>query len=433
MSEDYQILSKNWGKDDSHKLETYLGSGGYEAAKKSLAMDPKDVAQTVLDAGLRGRGGAGFPTGRKWMFMPDDERPRYLCVNADEGEPGTFKDREIMLQDPHMMIEGIIIACWAMRATASYIYIRGEFMEPARRTRDAIDEAYEKGFLGKNIMGTDYSLDVYTHLGAGAYICGEETALINSLEGKKGNPRIRPPFPPQRGVFDMPTTVNNVESIAAVPYIMANGAEAYNKFGTEKSAGTKLFCISGHVNKPGTFELPLGVPLQEIIEMHCGGMRDGLILKAVIPGGSSTPILTAAECDGLNMDYESLADAGSMLGSGAIIVIGEGTCMVNSLRVLTHFYAHESCGQCTPCREGTGWMDQIMVRIINGQGKIEDLDLLLSICDGMATNTICPLSDAAIGPVKSFIEKFHEEFETYIKEEKGRKENPYPVSWGKNN
>jgi NADH-quinone oxidoreductase subunit F len=429
MTEDYKILSENWGKPDSHKMETYLASGGYEAAKKALSMEPGDVAQQVLDAGLRGRGGAGFPTGRKWMFMPKDERPRYLCVNADEGEPGTFKDREIMRRDPHMMIEGIIIACWAMQANASYIYVRGEFAEPAKRTGDAISEAYEKGFLGKRVMGSDFKLDVYVHMGAGAYVCGEETALINSLEGRKGNPRIRPPFPPQRGVFDMPTTVNNVESIAATPYIIKNGADAYKKFGTEKSAGTKLFSVSGHVNKPGTYEVPMGVPMMELIDKYCGGIKDGMKLKAVIPGGSSTPILRAEECRGVTMDYEALAEAGSMLGSGAVIVIAEGTCMVNALRVLTHFYAHESCGQCTPCREGTGWMDQIMKRIVDGKGSIEDLDLLLSIGDNMAGNTICPLADAAVGPVASFIPKFREEFETYIREQKERKKDRWPVKW----
>jgi len=425
------ILSKHWQTPESFKISTYLADNGYEAAKKALGMEPGDVCQTVLDAGLRGRGGAGFPTGRKWMFMPKDDRPRYLLVNADEGEPGTFKDRDIMRYDPHMLIEGIIIACWAMGANTSYIYVRGEFAEPARRVREAINEAYDKGFLGKGIMGTDFDLDVYVHMGAGAYVCGEETALINSLEGKKGQPRIRPPFPPQKGVFDMPTTVNNVESIAATPYIIANGAEAYKKYGTEKSAGTKLFCISGHVERPGVYELPLGVPLMEIINEHAGGMLDGRELKAVIPGGSSTPVLKAKECEGLNMDYEAIAEAGSMLGSGAIIVMAEGTCMVSALRVLTHFYAHESCGQCTPCREGTGWMDQIVNRIINGRGRVEDLDILLSICEGMATNTICPLADAAVGPVKSFIEKFRPEFESYILEQKEPKASPFAVKWRK--
>ena len=431
MAEEYHILSKNWGKPDSHKLETYLSSGGYEAAKKAISMEPADVALTVKEAGLRGRGGAGFPTGLKWSFMPKDDRPRYLCVNADEGEPGTFKDRDIMRFDPHMLIEGMIIACWAMQATAGYIYIRGEFIEPWQRTQDAIDEAYEKGYLGEDVMGTGYKLDIYAHLGAGAYVCGEETALINSLEGKKGQPRIRPPFPPQRGVFDMPTTVNNVESIAATPYIIANGIEAYKKWGTEKSCGTKLFCVSGHVKKPGVLELPLGTPLMEIINNHCGGMLNDMKLKAVIPGGSSTPILRAEECEGLNMDYEAIAEAGSMLGSGAIIVIGEGTCLVSALDVLTHFYAHESCGQCTPCREGTGWMAQITTRIRNGEGSIEDLDLLLSIANNMSGNTICPLSDAAAGPVKSFIAKFRDEFETYIKERKEKNPNPWPVRWNK--
>jgi len=429
MAQEANVLSKNWGKDNSWKISTYLESGGYEAAKKALGMEPADVCQTVLDAGLRGRGGAGFPTGRKWTFMPKDDRPKYLLVNADEGEPGTFKDRDIMRFDPHMLIEGIIIACWAMGANTSYIYVRGEFVEPARRTRDAIREAYDKGYLGGDVMGTGFSLDVYVHLGAGAYICGEETALINSLEGRKGQPRIRPPFPPQRGVFDMPTTVNNVESIAATPFIITNGPDAYRQWGTEKSPGTKLFCVSGHVNKPGVFETPLGVPLMDVIEKNCEGMLNGMKLKAVIPGGSSTPILRAEECQGLNMDYESIADAGSMLGSGAVIVIGEGTCLVNTLKVLTHFYAHESCGQCTPCREGTGWMDGVMKRIVEGNGAIEDLDLLISIAKGMEGNTICPLADAAAAPVKSFITKFRDEFETYIRERKSRKEDRYPVKW----
>ncbi|MFO8057926.1 MAG: NADH-quinone oxidoreductase subunit NuoF [bacterium] len=429
MSEQELILSKHWKTAESFTVSSYLADGGYEAAKKALGMEPGDVCQTVLDAGLRGRGGAGFPTGRKWMFMPKDDRPHYLLVNADEGEPGTFKDRDIMRYDPHMLIEGIIIACWAMAANTCYIYVRGEFSEPARRVEQAISEAYDKGFLGKGILDTDFDLDVYVHMGAGAYVCGEETGLISSLEGKKGQPRIRPPFPPQKGVFDMPTTVNNVESIAATPYIIANGPEAYKKFGTEKSAGTKLFCVSGHVNKPGVFELPLGVPLMELINDHAGGVLSGKALKAVIPGGSSTPVLKANECEGLNMDYESIAEAGSMLGSGAVIIMAEGTCMVSALKVLTHFYAHESCGQCTPCREGTGWMDQIMKRILHGRGRVQDLELLLSICEGMATNTICPLADAAVGPVKSFIEKFRPEFENYILERKEPVSNPWAVSW----
>lgn len=429
MADEPNILTKNWGKPDSHKLATYLASGGYEAAKKALAMEPKAVSQTVLDAGLRGRGGAGFPTGRKWMFMPTDDRARYLCVNADEGEPGTFKDRDIMRFDPHMLLEGMIIACYAMGAHAGYIYVRGEFMEPINRLEAAVKEAYAAGILGEKTLGKDYKLDIYVHRGAGAYICGEETSLINSLEGRRGNPRIRPPFPPQRGVFGLPTTVNNVESIAATPFIVMNGPEAYKKFGTEKSPGSKLFCVSGHVNKPGVYELPLGYPLMDIITKVCGGMRNGLALKAVIPGGSSTPILTAPECEGLTMDYEAVAAKGSMLGSGAIIVIGEGTCLVNALRVLTHFYAHESCGQCTPCREGTGWIDQIMVRILHGKGRIEDLDLLLDLCVGMAGNTICPLADAAVGPVKSFITKFRGEFEDYIRTRKERNTDWYPVKW----
>ena len=429
MPDEAKILSRNWGKPNSHKIDTYLASGGYEAAKKAIGMKPGDVCQVVLDAGLRGRGGAGFPTGRKWTFMPKDDRPRYLLVNADEGEPGTFKDRDIMRFDPHMLVEGMIIACWAMQAQAGYVYVRGEFVEPINRVQSAMDEAYAKGFLGDNIFGSGYKLNLFVHRGAGAYVCGEETSLINSLEGKKGNPRIRPPFPPQRGVFDQPTTVNNVESIAVTPFILANGAEAYRKFGTKDSAGTKLFSISGHVNHPGVFEVPLGYPLMDLINVECKGMLNGMKLKAVIPGGSSTPILTAAECQGLNLDYESIAKAGSMLGSGAVIVIGEGTCMVNALHVLTHFYAHESCGQCTPCREGTGWMAQITGKMVKGQGRIEDLDLLVSLATNMSGNTICPLADAAAGPVKSFIGKFRAEFEQYIRERKERRPDPWPVAF----
>ena len=363
------------------------------------------------------------------MFMPKDDRPKYLCVNADEGEPGTFKDREILRRDPHMLIEGIIIACWAMGANTAYVYIRGEFSEPADILERAIKEAYQRGFLGERIFGKDFNLDVYVHRGAGAYVCGEETALIESLEGKRGNPRIRPPFPPQRGVWDMPTTVNNVETIASVPYIIREGAEAYRKFGTEKSPGTKLFCISGHIEKPGVYELPLGFPLMKLINEVAGGVKNGLKLKAVIPGGSSTPILRAEECEGVNLDYESLQQAGSLLGSGAVIVIAEGTCMPKLLEILTHFYAHESCGQCTPCREGTGWMAQIAGRISQGKAEMKDLEVLYSLAQNMMGRTICPLADAAATPVKSFIDKFREEFEIHISNKGCPRQKPFPVEW----
>ena len=429
MIEQAKILTANWGKPDSASIDTYLASGGYKAAEKALDMPPEKVCQEVLDAGLRGRGGAGFPAGRKWMFMPKDDRPKYLCVNADEGEPGTFKDREILRRDPHMLIEGIIIACWAMGAKAAYVYIRGEFSEPADILERAIKEAYQRGFLGERIFGKDFNLDVYVHRGAGAYVCGEETALIESLEGKRGNPRIRPPFPPQRGVWDMPTTVNNVETIASVPYIIREGVEAYRKFGTEKSPGTKLFCISGHIEKPGVYELPLGFPLMKLINEVAGGVKNGLKLKAVIPGGSSTPILRAEECEGVNLDYESLQQAGSLLGSGAVIVIAEGTCMPKLLEILTHFYAHESCGQCTPCREGTGWMAQIARRISQGKAEMKDLEVLYSLAQNMTGRTICPLADAAATPVKSFIDKFREEFETHIINKGCPQSKPFPLEW----
>ncbi len=429
MTEEAKILTANWGKPNSTSIDVYLASGGYKAAEKALDMPPEKVCQEVLDAGLRGRGGAGFPAGRKWMFMPKDDRPKYLCVNADEGEPGTFKDREIIRNDPHMLIEGIIIASWAMGANTAYVYIRGEFSEPADILERAIKEAYERGFLGERIFGKDFNLNVYVHRGAGAYVCGEETALIESLEGKRGNPRIRPPFPPQRGVYDMPTTVNNVETIASVPYIIREGAQAYRKFGTEKSPGTKLFCISGHIEKPGVYELPLGFPLMKLINEVAGGVKNGLKLKAVIPGGSSTPILRAEECEGVNLDYESLQKAGSLLGSGAVIVIAEGTCMPKLLEILTHFYAHESCGQCTPCREGTGWMAQIAKRIYLGNAEMKDLDVLLSLAENMTGRTICPLADAAATPVKSFLAKFQEEFEHHIRNRGCPREKPFPVEW----
>jgi len=429
MNELPKILSANWDKPNSQSIETYLAGGGYKAAEKALGMAPEKVAQEVLDAGLRGRGGAGFPAGRKWMFMPKDNRPKYLCVNADEGEPGTFKDREIMRRDPHMLIEGIIIACWAMAANNAYIYIRGEFESEARILENAIEEAYQRGFLGERVFGKDFKLNVWVHRGAGAYICGEETSLIESLEGKRGNPRIRPPFPPQRGVFDMPTTVNNVETIASVPFIIREGKDAYRKFGTEKSPGTKLFSISGHINKPGVYELPLGYPLMKLINEVAGGVINGLKLKAVIPGGSSTPVLRAEECENVNLDYESLASAGSMLGSGAVIVMAEGTCMVKALEILTHFYAHESCGQCTPCREGTGWASQIARRIHNGDAEMKDIDVLYSIGENMLGRTICPLADAAACPIMNFTRKFRDEFEAHIRNKGCPNGRPFPVEF----
>jgi len=429
MGNEVKILSVNWGKPDSASIETYLSSGGYKAAEKALGMDPAKLAQEVLDAGLRGRGGAGFLAGRKWLYMPGDNRPKYLCVNADEGEPGTFKDREILRRDPHMLLEGMIIACRAMGANSAYIYLRGEFAEPAEILEQAVAQAYAKGFLGERIFGKEFNLKVWVHRGAGAYICGEETALIESIEGRRGQPRIRPPYPSKRGLFDLPTIVNNVETIASVPFIIREGAAEYRKYGTDNSPGTKLFCVSGHVNKPGVYELPLGFPLMRLIDEFAGGVKNGLKLKAVIPGGASTPVLKAEECREVKLDYESLAAAGSSLGSGAVIVIAEGTCMPKLLEILAHFYAHESCGQCTPCREGTGWAAQISARVHRGDAELSDIDLLYSLGEGMIGRTICPLADAAACPLMTFTAKFREEFEAHVKNKGCPQKRPFPVEF----
>jgi NADH-quinone oxidoreductase subunit F len=411
-----KILTKNFALKDSHTLSIYESTGGYQTLKKLFGMQPNDVIEEVKKSGLRGRGGAGFPTGMKWSFVPQNiPKPKYLCVNADESEPGTFKDRYIMELDPHRMVEGIIICSYAIRAHIAYVYIRGEFVFPKQRIDAAIAEAYQKGYLGKNILGSGYDLEVYVHRGAGAYICGEETALMESLEGKRGWPRLKPPFPAVVGLFGCPTVINNVETISALPYILENGAEAYKKFGTEKSPGTKMFSVSGHVNRPGNYELPLGYPLKKLIYEDGGGMRDGKGLKAVIPGGSSVPVLTAAEAEEATLDYEGLQAKGSMLGSGGVIVMDETTDMVKALTNLAHFYSHESCGQCSPCREGTGWAHKILKRILAGEGRREDLDRLLAIADNMAGKTICVLADALAMPIQSYLKKFRKEFEGYIK------------------
>ncbi|MDL1871835.1 NADH-quinone oxidoreductase subunit NuoF [Deltaproteobacteria bacterium PRO3] len=411
-----KILTKNFGLKDSHTLPVYESTGGYGTLKKLFAMQPKDVVEEVKQSGLRGRGGAGFPTGMKWSFVPQDNpKPKYLCVNADESEPGTFKDRYILELDPHRLIEGIIICCFAIRAHTAYIYIRGEFVFPYRRIEAAVQEAYAKGYLGKNIQGSGYDLDVFVHRGAGAYICGEETALMESLEGKRGMPRLKPPFPAVVGLFGCPTVINNVETIAALPYILEQGAAGYRKFGTEKSPGTKLFSVSGHVQRPGNYEVPLGYPLKKLIYEDCGGMRDGKALKAVIPGGSSVPVLTAAEAEEVTLDYEALAAKGSMLGSGGVIVMDETVDMVKALTNLAHFYSHESCGQCSPCREGTGWSHKILKRMLAGEGRPGDLEQLEKNADHMMGKTICVLADALAMPIQSYLKKFRKEFEAYIK------------------
>lgn len=409
------VLTSRFDLKDASKISVFEQTGGYRSLKKLFAMKAADVIEEVKKSGLRGRGGAGFGTGMKWSFVPKNTgKPIYLCVNADEGEPGTFKDRDLLLKDPHQLIEGIIIACYAIDCHCAYIYVRGEFAHEIEILQRALDEAMAKGFVGKNIGGSPFDLDITIHRGAGAYICGEETALIESLEGKKGQPRLKPPFPAVVGLFGCPTVVNNVETLSALPFIMNEGALAYASLGTEKSPGTKLFSVSGPVKKPGVYELPLGTPLRTLIHEHCGGMKEGRRLKAVIPGGSSVPILNASEVEQVHLDYESMAQFGTFLGSGGVIVIPEDFCLVKALRILAKFYAHESCGQCSPCREGTGWVHKIVSRLEMGQGVSADLDLLLDLADNMTGQTICPLADSIAMPTRSYINKFRKEFEDHI-------------------
>lgn len=411
-----KIITEHYDKPEYQGLDGYKKLGGYEMLAKALKMDRKAIIETVKASGLRGRGGAGFPTGVKWSFLPENGETRYLLCNADEGEPGTFKDRLMMERAPHQLIEGMIISAFAVNSPKSYIYIRGEYNYPTRVLEKALREAYDAGLLGKNILGSGFDHDLDIYRGAGAYICGEETGLISSLEGKKGQPKLKPPFPAIKGYLGKPTVVNNVETLASVIYILRDGVEAYRKHGTEKSPGTKLFSVSGNVLKPGTFEVPLGYPLMDLINNECGGMKPGRKLKAVIPGGSSAPVLTAEECQDATMDYECLAKKGTMLGSGAVIVIDDSNCMVDLLKVLMHFYHHESCGQCTPCREGTGWLHKIVASISNGRGRLQDIDLVLQVANNMKGRTICALSDAAALPALSFVGKFRDEFEFYVRE-----------------
>jgi NADH-quinone oxidoreductase subunit F len=419
-----QILLDGIDHPESVSLKWYRSVGGYGAAEKTLkTLKPDQVIDEVKASGLRGRGGAGFPAGVKWSFVPKGDMLKFLLCNADEGEPGTFKDRVLLSRMPHRLFEGMIIAAYAINARKGYIYIRGEFAREARVLEKALAETYAENLLGKNLFGTGFDFDLAVYRGAGAYVCGEETALIESIEGKRGYPRLKPPFPASRGACNQPTVVNNVETLSSVPWIMTHGGKAYAGLGTEKSTGTKLFSISGHVNRPGVYEAAMGMPLMKFIEDFAGGIRNGMKLKAVIPGGSSTPILTALESGEVNLDYESMAAKGTMLGSGAIVVMAEGTCMVRTLMVLSRFYAHESCGQCTPCRDGTPWMARIVKSIEDGKGSESDLDLLLDICKSMAGNTICPLADAAVMPVQSYVAKFRNEFLDHIRQ--GR--CPYPA------
>ncbi len=418
MSELYFL--KNRGNPESNTIDFYVAHGGYETLKKTLKnFAPKDVIEEVKKSGLRGRGGAGFPTGLKWSFAPQDNpNPKYLVCNADESEPGTFKDRYIIEHEPHMLIEGMIISAYAIHSHLSYIYIRGEFVRGARILEKALAEARERGFLGKNILGSGYDLDIFVHRGGGAYVCGEETGLLESLEGKRGWPRLKPPFPAIVGLFKSPTIINNVETLANVPLIMDRGADWYKTLGpNEKNTGPKLYCVSGHVNRPGLYEFPLGMNLKELIYEHAGGVYKGHKLKAVIPGGSSTPVLLPDEID-ISMDYDSLMAAGSMLGSAGTIVMDETTCMVDALYNLERFYAHESCGQCTPCREGTMWMVKLLRRLENGQATEADVDILADVANNIMGKTICPLGDAAAMPAQSFVKKFRDEFLEHAKQHK---------------
>ena len=410
------------GEENSWALATYEKHGGYEAWRRILKgeMSPADVIDTVKASGLRGRGGAGFPTGLKWSFMPKGyEGQKYLVCNSDESEPGTCHDREVLRYNPHALVEGMAIAGYAMGATVGYNYIRGEFMdEPVPRFEAAVKEAYEAGLLGRDIGGSGIDFDLYTFVGAGAYICGEETALLESLEGKQGKPRFKPPFPANYGLYGKPTTINNTQSLASVPAIIRNGAAWFAGLGPEGSGGTALFSVSGHVEKPGNYELPMGIPFKDLLEI-AGGMLGGRRLKAVIPGGSSVPVLPGEIIMNCTMDYNSLSEAGSSFGTGAVMVMDETTCMVKVLRRISRFYMAESCGQCTPCREGTGWLYRMLTRIVEGRGEEQDLDKLLDVANKIEGHTICALGDAAAWPVQSFLKHYHHEFE-YMVQNKGR-------------
>ncbi|OGG05687.1 MAG: NADH oxidoreductase (quinone) subunit F [Candidatus Glassbacteria bacterium RIFCSPLOWO2_12_FULL_58_11] len=411
-----KLITRFFEIEDANLLPIYEANGGYAAARKVVteSWPPDKIFSTVKAANLRGLGGAGFPAGMKWSFVPKDaEGPKYLVVNADESEPGTFKDRHIMLKAPHLLLEGAIIAACSINAEDIYIYVRGEYYQPTQSLERAIEEAEDAGFLGKNIFGSHKNIKVHLHRGAGAYICGEETALLSSLEGFKGWPKLKPPFPAVKGLFSKPTIINNVETLSYVPIVIDKGPEYFAKLGVERNGGARLFGISGHVKKPGVYELSLGTPMRELIFDHAGGVRGDRKLKAVIPGGSSCPVLTADEID-VNLDFDSLAKIGSMLGSGGMIIMDETTDMVKVLLRICRFYAFESCGQCTPCREGTGWMTRIMERVASGEGTSQDLDDLYDVAGMIGGNTICPLGDAASLPVLSFVKKFRAEFEAKV-------------------
>lgn len=411
-----RIVTKNFGNTDSAGIDSYIGSGGYQAVRKCLSsMTPESVIEEVKKSGLRGRGGAGFPAGMKWSFVPRASLvPKYLAVNCDEGEPGTFKDRQIIEKDPHLLLEGIMISCFAVGINTAYIYVRGEYARGLKILENAIDECYSKNFLGKEIFGAKFNLDVHAHPGAGAYICGEETGLIESLEGHRGQPRLKPPFPAVSGLFMGPTVINNVETLSCVPDIISRGAGWFSSIGTPKNSGTRLFGVSGCVEKPGVYELPMGTTIRSIIYDHAGGVKGGKKLKGVIPGGLSAPVLTPDEID-TPADFDSLAKIGSMGGSGGIIVIGEDASIPKIASRTADFYAHESCGQCTQCREGTRWVSLIFKRILEGRGSASDLDLLVDVCSNMTGQTICVLSDACAMASMAFVKKYRAEFEALIK------------------
>jgi len=410
-----KVLSRRFGLENSASIDTYLATEGYQAFKKALEMKPEQIIEEVKTSNLRGRGGAGFPTGMKWSFVPrTSPKPKYIVVNADESEPGTCKDRLLMEYDPHQLIEGMLIAGLAVDSHAGYIYVRGEYRYLIEILDKAIAEAYARGYLGKNLLGSNFSFDAYTHTGAGAYECGEESALLESLEGKRGIPRIRPPFPAVVGAFQCPTVLNNVESYCAAPAIIRDGGAAFAALGIPKAGGTKLTCLTGHVNKPGVYELPLGFPVDRMINEVGGGIPGGKKLKAFIPGGSSCPVLTAAECEGLTMDYDAMAKKKSMLGSGGVVIMDEDTCMVKVALRIMRFYAHESCGWCIPCREGTAWLRKILVRFHDGMGRRDDINLLGDISKNMLGRTFCPLGDAAALPTISIVEKFRDDFEAHL-------------------
>jgi NADH-quinone oxidoreductase subunit F len=428
-------IIRRWVDDpEQYKIDTYLQHGGYEMLKKALAeMKPDDLVEMIKASGLRGRGGAGAPTGMKWAFMPKEptpQRPNYLICNADESEPGTFNNRELLEKDPHQLLEGMIISAYALRCRTTFIYCRGEFVLGAQRLAQAIQEARDHGFLGENILGSGFSTDIILHRGAGAYICGEETALMDSLEGRRGHPRSKPPFPAVQGLYGMPTTIQNVETLCNLPHMVRHGVEWFRSMGTEKSPGTKILSVSGHVKRPGNYEIILGTPLRELIYDICGGMRDDRELKAVIPGGSSMPMLPASMVD-TNMDFDSLAAAGSALGSGGVMVFDETTCIVRVCQWIAHFYAHESCGKCVPCRIGTDWIYKIITRIENGQGRMEDIDLLRDACVGlggermMDSRSYCPLGDAAAWPIIwGGLKHFRDEFEYHIRHRRCLADSP---------